>query len=611
MNVSIIIHQHNASKTFSFPKDELISHLLRDKGFIALPCGVGKCGKCRIKANSIATKEEIEALSAQDISNNIRLACFTRAFDGLEITLLEDSPLIVLTNFIEQSYQFKPIVESVQIKITPPSLEDQRDDLKRVLEAAHCHEHIFTINDLIDLSYKIHSHAKEHEDVEIPLRVLRQEGMLLRVDEGVTPPLCIAIDVGTTTIAATLINITNYETIAVLGEANNQASFGADVISRINQTIEESNTDFEKNILALQNAVVTQIENLQKNLLTKAFQEGHLPEVYTDVDYIAITGNTTMMHLLCALPAKNISRAPFIPIAIEPMRLRASEIHMQSRSIIYIMPSIASYVGADIVAAMLSVDAHCAKEPFLLLDLGTNAEIVLGYDKKFLACSAAAGPCFEGASLSCGLAGKAGAINHVEFSDNEKGFAYSTINNEQAKGLCGSGVLDTLALLLDAGIIDETGMMLESEDISEEYRKLAGSLSKVQKEQSAFILCENVYLSQKDVREVQLAKSAVRAGIHTLLAEANIKLEDVKNLYIAGGFGSAMSPKSAAKIGLIPQELLHCTKAVGNAASHGVIKYATEKNVLEHVDYIVRKTRYLELSSSSVFTGFYVEHMVF
>ncbi len=616
MNINITIHQQNNSETFLFPKNESLFCLLRNKGFIAQTCGSGKCGKCRIKANSIPTNEELEKLTTDEIKNNIRLACYTRAFDGLEVTILDSSPLSVLTNFIKQEYEFYPLLEKIQINLMPPSLEDQEDDISRVLKASECQKHIFSLRDIAEISHLIHSYTQKHAGKEIPLTILRKDNILLKVSQDNRPNLAIAIDIGTTTLAASLINLENNGIIAVMGEANAQSSFGADVISRINQTIEETSPDFAKNIHSLQNIIVKQIETLKTNLLKQAHKEGYLSEIFDDVDAITITGNTTMIHLLCALPAKNISRAPFIPIVTEAMQLKATEINMQSKAFIFIMPSIASYVGSDIVAAMLAINAHKEKEPFLLLDLGTNAEIVLGYNNKFLTCSAAAGPCFEGASISCGIPGQAGAINKVFLNgNNEKGFEYTTINNEKAKGLCGSGVLDILALLLDTGIVDETGAIKDAGEISEEtsnnFIKLSQSLITTKDGQKALSITDRITFTQKDIREIQLAKAAVRAGIHTLLDEANIAIKDIKNLYIAGGFGSAMSPTSATKIGLIPSELLSCTKAIGNGASLGVIKYTTEKNISEHINFIIENSKYLELSSSLAFNTYYVEHMLF
>ena len=591
MNVNISIHHDGKNHKYSLEDNTPIAYFLREKGLIAQACGsAGTCGKCRIIANTTPSDAEKKKLNKQALDSGIRLACYTNICEGLEIQIIEQAELTVLTDYIEQDYTFQPLVDMLALELDPAHIDDQRDDLRRVLEAANCQTHTLNLKEITELSHAVHDNSS--------IQVLRYKDTLLGLAKQ-KAHLAIAVDIGTTTIAATLIDLSNNTVIAVAGEANAQASWGADVISRINQTIPETSKDYQKNITALQSAVVQQIESLRKHLL----KEANLG--IDDVHYITIAGNTTMMHMFAGLPAKNISRAPFIPVCMEAMRLRATELNMQSNAHVFLMPSIAGYIGADIVAAMLAVNAHTSKKPFLLLDLGTNAEIVLGYEGKFITCSAAAGPCFEGASLACGMAGQSGAINYLKLSADKTSFECKTINDAPIKGICGSGVLDCVAMLLEANALDETGL-LEGEDSS-----LKASISKTSDGQTCLVFNENVNFTQRDIREIQLAKAAVRAGIHTLIEEAGLSVDDIEHLYIAGGFGSAMNPESAACIGLIPPELLHCTRAIGNGASLGVIRYATEKNVDAHVKYIVDNTRYLELSALPTFTNLYVEHMIF
>ena len=240
-----------------------------------------------------------------------------------------------------------------------------------------------------------------------------------------------------------------------------------------------------------------------------------------------------------------------------------------------------------------------SQPPFLLVDLGTNAETVLCASGTLYACSAAAGPCFEGATLSCGMAGQDGAIDTVS-PDPERGLSFTTIGDAPARGLCGSGVLDALALLLDAGIVDETGRL--EADASPLGARITDD---------ALTFTDSVRFTQKDIREVQLAKAAVRAGIDILLREAGMETADVARLYLAGGFGSAMRPESAARIGLIPEELSDRVTVLGNAAGSGALRYATEEGAAESALGIIRRTRYIELSAHAGFTDAYVERMLF
>ncbi len=594
MQVSISVICKEERTVFAVEEGECIGTLLREKSLLAQPCGHGKCGKCRIIANSEACQTEINVLKVNDIQNNIRLACCTKAFEGLEITLLDSSPLDVLTSYSHHEYDFVPRTRLESISIAAPSLEDQRDDMQRVLESANCTEHTLSLKKVIEISEYIHSQSEDFS-----LAILREGKTLLALPLS-THHLAMSIDIGTTTIAATLIDLDAQKVLAMHGEGNAQASFGADVITRIDATIEESTKEYKNNIKRLQSLVVDQITRLKHKLL----QDAGLFATCQDVDYMTITGNTTMMHFLCAMPAKNISRAPFIPVSTAAMRIKAEDIGMNSNAYLYLMPSIASYVGADIVAALLSVNAHQSTEPFILLDLGTNAEIVLGHGGKFVACSAAAGPCFEGASLSCGLPGQSGAINHVGMGE-QGSLEFTTINNKQAKGICGSGVLDIIAVLMDCDGMDETGALEEDCEV------LKDRFITLEDGQKAVAFTENVYLSQRDIREVQLAKSAIRAGIHALLEHVDLDVSSIKKLYIAGGFGSAMRPESAAKIGLIPSELLQVTVPIGNGASNGAIHYASENNIDQYTDFIVKNSKYLELSALPTFTNLYMEHMIF
>ncbi len=593
MTVNVAVSYDGQKHMFPLKEGTPVTNFLKEKGLLHQTCGsMGKCGKCRIIANTDPTLEEVAMLNPSLLAQNIRLACYTTAREGLEIQLLEKTALTVLTTFSEQNYEFQPLVERIDIVTEGASIHDQRDDVTRLLEASNCKDHKLGFNELGVMSHKMHE--------ENALSILKYKNSVIGLANK-DHHLAMSVDIGTTTIATTLIDLQTGAVLAVMGEANAQASWGADVLSRINQTIPETTPDYEKNIKALQSAVAGQIEKLCNKLLQNA---NLYPEV-TDVQYITITGNTTMMHLLCGLPAKNIGRAPFIPVTMEARRVKANKIGIKSKAHVFLMPSISSYIGADIVAALLAVNAHSAEKPYLLLDLGTNAEIVLGYKDKIFACSAAAGPCFEGANISCGLAGQSGAISDVILSEDKKSFEYVTINDKPACGICGSGVVDTLAMLLDAEAVDETGMF------DADSGSLENCLFEDDNGQAYVKFTESISFTQKDIRSVQLAKSAVRAGIHILLDEAGISFDDIDSLYIAGGFGSAMNAKNAGRIGLIPAELVHCTKAIGNAASLGVIRYATEKNVDAHVKTIIDRTTYLELSAYPAFSNYYMEHMVF
>lgn len=581
MEARITVHHQQGTRQFVCTAGEPVAPLLRDAGLLPLPCGLGKCGKCLIYADTAPTDEERSLLGERRLAAGLRLACHTRAQDGLEITVPHAGALKVLTQYAGMDYVREPLVRRAPLAVGDPTLEDQRSDVQRLLAAAQAGGHELTLEELTALPAQLRSG-------EALAALLHGQKLLGLRPQGVSHALI--VDIGTTTVAALLADLDGQRIVAALGERNAQSPYGADVISRIHREMEWEKAG-RQGRNPLQAAICGQIDDMLQRLLA----ESGVP----DVDMLSLTGNTTMLHLLCGLPGEHISKAPFIPVTLEPMCLPARRLGIRSAGRCFLMPGISSYIGADIVASLLAADAHHPQEPFLLVDLGTNAETVLYADGKLLACSAAAGPCFEGATLSCGMAGQDGAIDAVE-ADAAQGLRFSTIGGAPAQGICGSGVLDALALLLDAGCVDETGH-LEAGDspLGQRIRD------------DALLLTETVRFSQRDIREVQLAKAAVRAGMEILLQEAGLRHDDIRRLYLAGGFGSAMRPRSAARIGLIPAGLEQRVHVLGNAASFGALRYVSEKGAPAAAAELIRQTRYIELSAHAGFSESYVEQMIF
>ena len=406
-------------------------------------------------------------------------------------------------------------------------------------------------------------------------------------------PLCkkygAAVDIGTTTVAALLVDTARRRVVAARGEHNAQSPYGADVISRIRHETEWEEHRNGPN--PLQQAIAKQVSAMLAGLLEQAG--------IGDVDFLSLTGNTTMMHLLCGLPGEHIGKAPFIPATLEPMRLPAADLGIASQAPAFLLPGISAYIGADIVASLLAADAHRSQPPFLLVDLGTNAETVLCASGTLYACSAAAGPCFEGATLSCGMAGQDGAIDTVS-PDPERGLSFTTIGDAPARGLCGSGVLDALALLLDAGIVDETGRL--EADASPLGARITDD---------ALTFTDSVRFTQKDIREVQLAKAAVAAGIRVLLQQRGLTPEQLDGVYLAGGFGSYLDPESAAAIGMLPRACAGRLHTLGNTALAGAAVLTLDGAQWQRIRAISRACSYLELSGRADFAAAFTENLSF
>ena len=530
MNVSITVRHCGETTTLRAEAGTPLAPLLREAGLLTLPCGVGKCGKCLILAATEPCAEERALLGDAALASGLRLACYTRAAEGLDIALPQAGALRVLTRFAQSDYPFRPIVERRPFAMPEPSLDDQRSDLQRLIDACGAKGHALGLGQLAALPAFIRN-ARSNGGCGNVCGFGLMHGETLVGYTASDEAYALIVDIGTTTVAALLVDTARRRVVAARGEHNAQSPYGADVISRIRHETEWEEHRNGPN--PLQQAIAKQVSAMLAGLLEQAG--------IGDVDFLSLTGNTTMMHLLCGLPGEHIGKAPFIPATLEPMRLPAADLGIASQAPAFLLPGISAYIGADIVASLLAADAHRSQPPFLLVDLGTNAETVLCASGTLYACSAAAGPCFEGATLSCGMAGQDGAIDTVS-PDPERGLSFTTIGDAPARGLCGSGVLDALALLLDAGIVDETGRL--EADASPLGARITDD---------ALTFTDSVRFTQKDIREVQLAKAAVRAGIDILLREAGMETADVARLYLAGGFGSAIPRKARPASGSSPK----------------------------------------------------------
>lgn len=313
-----------------------------------------------------------------------------------------------------------------------------------------------------------------------------------------------------------------------------------------------------------------------------------------------------MCHLLAGVSPEKIGVAPFEPDELFGKEYSGAKLGFRICKKIYLFPCAAGYVGGDVTADLLATMKGHENEETLLLDIGTNGEMVLGTEQEYVCCAAAAGPAFEGAEIVMGMPATQKAISHVKLQQNK--IKIEVIGNKQeAEGICGSGLLDAVAVFLQSGLMDETGMLLEADEVPEEFRGYTG----LYKEENCVWLTEKVCVTQTDIRNIQLAKAAIAAGIQILLNEKGIIYKDVKRLILAGGFGTYLNKESAARIGLIPKELLPVTQAVGNAAGEGAISAAISKEAREQAKKIREHMCYIELSMHPEFSDAYMDLMYF
>lgn len=420
------------------------------------------------------------------------------------------------------------------------------------------------------------------------------EAAILQPDPGLEG-YGIACDIGTTTVVCHLVELSTGRVLATGGEGNAQRPYGGDVIARIKASMEGK-------LPALTAAITGQLARMIGELCASA---GVSVE---NVRRMAVAANTTMCHLLAGLPPDGIGCAPFIPASLfgDCREARAQGLPFDGE--VYICPAVSGYVGGDITADLLAAGLDRASAPVLLIDVGTNGEMALGFGEKFVCCSTAAGPAFEGAQIRFGMTAAPGAVSGVSLEGGR--VVCSVIGGGEAVGLCGSGLIDAVAVMLDLGAVDETGRMLDAEEDDDIPDGAAPYLFLLDGE-PAFRLTGDVAVTQQDVRKLQLGKGAIAAGIRVLLDSYGADFGQVDELLLAGGFGSYIRPESAARIGLIPAELLDVTRAIGNAAAQGALEALVSAQARARLARLQKSMDYRELSGLPQFNEAYMDAMMF
>ena len=413
----------------------------------------------------------------------------------------------------------------------------------------------------------------------------------------------LAVDIGTTTVVVKLINMEDGRCLATQADLNPQIRYGDDVISRINYA------ETDEKLAELQKTIVNCINELTAKLCSQTSIDPM--RIYE----VCVVGNTIMNHIFLKLPIAQLGQAPYNAFSVDAHDWPAVDMALQINPAgnIHIVENIAGFVGADTVAVALAVDINSAEDLTLVVDIGTNGEIVLGTADGLYAASCAAGPALEGARISCGSRAADGAIEAVVINNNDIGL--DVIGNSSPHSICGSGLIDAVAVLLDLGIVDPTGRFVEPE-------KLAGRLppnilSRIteKKNQPAFILAhtgeQEVVLTQKDIREMQLAKAAIRAGTKLLQNKIGIEDCDIKQILLAGAFGNYIRAESALRIGLLPDVPLECIHFVGNAASSGARMLLLSRQWRRQACELARKIEYVEIAHEPDFQDVFADCMSF
>lgn len=444
------------------------------------------------------------------------------------------------------------------------------------------------------LSYRLACMTPVSDGMEV---VVEHAGTMEVLQSGTTsvfPPdegasgYGMAVDIGTTTVVAHLHNLATGERLATVGRPNPQIAFGSDVISRISASVDGK--------LDLMTGVIQDAMREMKAKLCKTAKVS--PD---EVVSVAIAGNTVMQHIAVGLAPDTIGVNPFTPLS-----LFGDTWEIDGLGSCYLARCIAGYVGGDITAGMLATTLDEGGTR-LFLDLGTNGEMALAHDGRIVSCATAAGPVFEGANIHFGMPASPGAISQVFYEDGQ--IKVNVVGDADPIGICGTGIIDAVALGVRLGVIDDTGRFQDAEDFDEPIASYLGC----ENGGNVFYLTsdKSVYITQADVRSLQLAKAAVCGGILTMVDYMDIQVSDITQLQIAGGFGAYLNLKSAADIGLFPKELLDCASSVGNTSGEGATALMVSTAAREREAEIVKKCDYLELSTSSAFNGYYIQMMEF
>jgi uncharacterized 2Fe-2S/4Fe-4S cluster protein (DUF4445 family) len=569
--------------------------------------GHGTCKKCRIKIADDApapTSLDIRAYTAQEIKDGWRLACRTLATHDtqVEVPPLTTRPKAATVG-VGRQVILRPAVQKRYLELTEPSLADQASDVERVLAKLEDLEPRAELSVLRTLGRTL-------READYKVTAVVVDDVLIAVEPGDTTArrFGIAFDLGTTTVVATLLDLSTGTPVAVQSMLNKQQPFGADVITRISATMMDPGA-----LDKLQQLAHETLGELAREVCAEGGVAPH--EVYE----IAVAGNATMTHIALGIDPEPLGMAPFIMSArLWPEVLAADvglgqAVHPRARAVVF--PSFGAYVGGDITAGLMASGMDRDARVRLFIDIGTNCEIVLGNREWLLATAAPAGPAFEGAAIKCGMRAADGAIEVVTMTPEE--LSLKVIGDAEPLGLCGSGLVDAVTGLVKVGLLDESGRFIPEDEARGKTPGLADRLTMIGKER-VFVLhwrgtaaADSIYLSQRDVRELQFAKAAIATGWQILLEEAGLTAADVKQVLLAGSFGSYLSPASAIRIGLVPKVPVMRVVSAGNVAGEGAKMALLSLRERAGGLALLEEVKYVELSDRADFNDRFVDQLAF
>lgn len=563
---------------------------------------LGKCGKCVVLVRSGSSSlsqpssSELSTFTEKELKEGKRLACQARvaAVGSIVVEIPEESRRgrhRLLASGIEPRIRLEPAVTKVLLRLPPASLKDLRADDDRILDILRKRARVRA-----KLSPEIHRelpHALRSKSWTTTVTLFRKQEVIRAEPGDTTRSLYgVAVDVGTTKVVAYLIDLNNGSIVSTESMPNPQIPFGEDLMSRISYAMRDKNGGAH-----LQRAIVGGVNEL----IARLCKNGAIDP--DDVLETMVVGNTAMHHIFFGIPAEHVAAAPYAPAVRTSLSMNPGHIGLDMYPFgrVSSLPNIAGFVGADAVADLVSSGLHDDKSIGMLIDIGTNTEIIAGSKDRLISCSCASGPAFEGAHIKFGMRASTGAIERIWIDPVTKEVSVRTIDDAPAMGICGSGIVDAVSEMLKAGIIDASGKISGSGSTSGVRKGENGLLELALVEGKDSATGHDITINQHDIQEVQLAKAAIFTGVSVLMKKLKISCSRLSKVYAAGAFGTYVDAASAISIGMYPDVPVSRIRYIGNAAGSGARMCLKSTRMRDLADMLSRKVEYVELASEKYF----------
>lgn len=571
------------NKILSAQKGDYLAHKIQDAGInLSAYCGKrGICGKCLVEIVEGKLPSPIERekflFAEKKFKSNFRLACLYRICSDLKIRIPDESLLpktFILKTGIKSPIILDPAVKKYHLYLKKPKMASPESLLDR-LEGNFNKRLVISLNLLVKLQKIL---EKGKSDITA---TLWNDNEILDVNPGKTikKNYGLAADLGTTTVSVALVDLNTGEEIGALTALNSQVKYGPDIISRISYALKDP-----KKLNALNNSIRTTLNQMTQHLLEKSKIDSSC--IYE----VVVAGNTVMSHFFLGIPVHSLAVAPFYSAFTSLPELSAKNVRIKINKSgkVYIVPNIKSFVGGDVTAGLIASELENKKGNYLYIDLGTNGEVVLKAGEKLVATSTAAGPAFEGMNITCGMLALPGAIDQAEYNDK---LNFTTIDGKRPQGICGTGLIDLIAVFLGKGEISPKGT------INNPTKRIP--------------ITDDIFIFQKDVRQMQLAVAALKTGISIMLHRNHLKANDLDGIFISGAFGNYLNTENTMKIGLIPQMDTRKIIFIGNASLAGAKALLLSKALRDRAESIIKKIKYVSLATDPEFQKTFIEAMTF